>query len=297
MTAPDQSQQDTRAAGRELSETLGDEAATREPVPQEPTGAELLAELDSSVRAPLVEIFTSIQGEGLFAGLQQVFVRFAGCDLGCPWCDTPEALHHEGDCWCQTRPGVRGYSIANPARVQDAAEAVRRIVEADEERAIHSISLTGGEPLMHPEFVAALAATLRELELPIMLETNGQRPGDLQRVLRAIDWVAADFKLDSAMGRPIDAEARREFLRLAQQKRAFVKIVVTEDATEEEMTGVFEQLADIDPGCPVFLQPVTPVNDVRPPTGLDLIRFRAIALRRLRDVRVMPQIHRALGLR
>jgi len=252
--------------------------------------------IDTSLRAPLAEVFTSIQGEALFAGLQQIFVRFRGCDLNCPWCDTPAAHEMEGDCWCQTRPGVRGWTMPNPVSVGDVEDAVRRIITASEPTAIHSISITGGEPLLYPQFVAALGATLQPLHLPIMLETNGQRPRDLERVLRVIDWVAADYKLDSAMGRPLDGDARAEFLRMAQRKRAFVKIVLTDAATEEELEEVFALIASVDAGCPVFLQPVTPVGGARPPRGIDLVRFRALATRSLRDVRIMPQIHRLLGL-
>ncbi|MBD3293205.1 MAG: radical SAM protein [Armatimonadia bacterium] len=274
------------------------EAAREAIAAQDREEQRIAAEADTSLRAPLHEIFTSIQGEALFAGLQQIFIRFCGCDLGCPWCDTPEAHDDPPDeVWCQAKPGVRGFTIDNPAPVDEVLRVVKRILKYDEEGAIHSIALTGGEPLMHAEYVSALAATLRPLELPIMLETNGQRPDDLQTVLGMIDWVAADYKLDSAMGRSMDDEARREFLRLAQYKRAFVKIVVTDEATDEELEDVFEQVASVDPACPVFIQPVTPVGDARPPNGLDLIRFRALAMKRLRDVRVMPQIHRVLGLK
>lgn len=259
---------------------------------------QMAAGADVSLRAPLHEIFTSIQGEALFAGLQQIFIRFCGCDLNCPWCDTPEARQDPPPVvWCQSKPGVRGFTIANPAGIEDVVGVVKRIIKNDPERAIHSISLTGGEPLMHPEYVASLAAMLRPLELPIMLETNGQRPNDLQKVLRMVDWVAGDFKLDSAMGRPIDGAARREFLRLAQYKRAFVKIVLTDAATEEELDEVYAQIAAVDPACPVFLQPVTPVRGIQPPGGIDLIRFRALAMKHLRDVRIMPQIHKLLGLK
>jgi len=253
-------------------------------------------EIGTSLRAPLAEVFTSIQGEALFAGLQQVFVRFRGCDLNCPWCDTPAAHEMEGDCWCQTRPGVRGWSIPNPVSVADVEDAVKRIIRANGPTAIHSISITGGEPLLYPEFVAALGATLQPLQLPIMLETNGQRPRDLERVLRFIDWVAADYKLDSAMGRPLDGDARAEFLHVAQRKRAFVKIVLTDAATDEELAEVFALIASVDAGCPVFLQPVTPIAGARPPRGIDLMRFQALATRSLRDVRIMPQIHKLLDL-
>ncbi len=255
-----------------------------------------LEETDTSLRAPLAEIFTSIQGEALFAGLQQIFVRLRGCDLNCPWCDTPAAREMEGDCSCQTRPGARAWTIPNPLSVADVEDAIKRIIAANEPTAIHSISITGGEPLLYPQFVAALAATLQPLHLPIMLETNGQRPRELHQVLRYIDWVAADYKLDSAMGRPLDGDAREEFLRMAQRKRAFVKIVITDAATEEELEEVFALIASVDAACPVFLQPVTPNGGARPPRGIDLMRFRALATRSLRDVRIMPQIHRLLKL-
>ncbi len=259
---------------------------------------EMAARADTSLRAPLYEIFTSIQGEALFAGLQQIFIRFCGCELDCPWCDTPQARGAPpAEVWCQSKPGVRGFQIENPARIADVCDVVKRILGYDEEGAIHSIALTGGEPLMFPEYVADLAASLRPFELPIMLETNGQRPDALRKALRMIDWVAGDYKLDSSMGRPLDAEARREFLRLARQKRAFVKIVVTDEATEEELERAYEEIAAVDPGCPLFLQPVTVKGESRPPSGFELIRFRALALRYLRDVRVMPQVHGLLGLK
>ncbi len=263
-------------------------------MPSDEVGAP--GEIDPSLRAPLAEVFTSIQGEALFAGLQQIFVRFRGCDLNCPWCDTPAAHELEGDCRCRTRPGGRGWSIANPVSLAEVEDAVRRIIAANEPTAIHSISITGGEPLLYPEFVAGLAATLQPLHLPIMLETNGQRPRELQQVLRYIDWVAADYKLDSAMGHPLDAEARAEFLRVAQRKRAFVKIVLTDAATDEELEQAFALIASVDAGCPLFLQPVTPRGGARPPRGIDLMRFRAMATRSLRDVRIMPQIHKLLNL-
>ena len=292
MTDPDSPDRDAH------DDRERDEEARNLIAAQERAEEQMVEAADVSRRAPLHEIFTSIQGEALFAGLQQIFIRFCGCDLECPWCDTGEARGAApAEVWCQAKPGVRGFCIENPARIGDVRDVVKRILRYDEEGAIHSISLTGGEPLLHPGYLADLAATLREFDLPIMLETNGLRPDNLRKVLRMIDWVAADYKLDSAMGRPLDGEARREFLRLARHKRAFVKIVLTADATDEELEEAFEEIAAVDPACPVFLQPVTPVGDVRPPGGLDLIRFRALAVRLLHDVRVMPQIHKLLGIK
>lgn len=263
-------------------------------------GCSKVPEADA-LTAPVAEIFSSIQGEGLLAGFQQVFVRFRGCDLSCPYCDTPEARKLDGLCRVEIEPVGECEELDNPLSVGQVAGFVRRLVEAGPPAAEglhHSIALTGGEPLLYPEFIAELCAELRPLNLPIMLETNGQRPDDLRKVIGAVDCVAADFKLDSTMAEPVDAEARLEFLRLAQHWRTFVKIVLTDAVSGDELSEACAVIASVDQACPVFLQPVTPVAEgIRPPPGEDLLRLRACAAQHLRDVRVLPQIHRLLGVR
>jgi len=242
-------------------------------------------------------VFSSIQGEGLLAGARQVFVRLRGCDLGCPWCDTPASREIEGPCEAELTPGGETETLDNPLAVMQVAGLVRRLVEA-EDGLHHSIAITGGEPLLHPEFVAELAGELRPLNLPIMLETNGQRPEDLRRVLPAVDVVAMDLKLPGAMGSDLDPEVALEFLRLAQHRRVFVKIVLTDQVTPGELEETGRRIASVDPGCPVFLQPVTPVAEgIRPPDAAALLELYARAARHLRWVRVMPQMHRMLAVR
>ncbi|MCD6360380.1 MAG: 7-carboxy-7-deazaguanine synthase QueE [Armatimonadetes bacterium] len=250
-----------------------------------------------TLTAPVAEVFSSIQGEGLLAGARQVFVRLRGCDLDCPYCDTPAARGIEGPCEAETTPGGGTETLDNPLTVAQAAELVRRLVEAD--RGLHhSIALTGGEPLLHADFVAALATELRPLDLPVMLETNGRRPADLKRVLSAVDMIAMDFKLPGAMGRPLDPDVTLEFLRLAQPRRVFVKMVVTDGVSPDEIEQTCRLVASVDPACPVFLQPVTPVVEgIRPPAARELLEMNARAARHLHWVRVVPQMHRMLGVR
>jgi len=253
---------------------------------------------DRELTVPVAEVFSSIQGEGLLAGFQQVFVRFRGCDLDCPYCDSPDARKLSGPCSLEVAPGGETEELQNPLTVGQLAEAVRRLVGAGPAGLQHSIALTGGEPLLHAEFIVELAAQLRPLNLPIMLETNGQRPADLRKVISAVDCVAADYKLDSTMSRPVDGEARMQFLRLAQHARTFVKMVVTDAVTCDELSRACAEIASVDRGVPVFLQPVSPVVEgIKPPSPRDLLALRACALGYLRDVRVLPQIHRLLGLR
>ena len=72
------------------------------------------------VEYDLVEIFKSLQGEGRNSGRPAVFVRFAGCNLGCPWCDTPVA---------------RRFSLS-----------LAELVDEIGSHCVKSVILTGGEP-------------------------------------------------------------------------------------------------------------------------------------------------------
>lgn len=100
----------------------------------------------------VVEIFQSIQGEGLLLGQPSVFVRLAGCNLRCSWCDTPYAL--------AVTDGVE----MEPARVLSAVRAY----------ACRHVVLTGGEPMLSDQ-LPELAAALRGAGTHVTIETNGTR--------------------------------------------------------------------------------------------------------------------------
>ena len=97
------------------------------------------------------EIFYSIQGESTYAGKPCVFVRLAGCDLRCSWCDTPYAFN-EG----------------RKMSVDDVVAAVDRYL-------CPLVEITGGEPLLQ-EDVYELMERLRGAGRTVMLETGGHRP-------------------------------------------------------------------------------------------------------------------------
>ena len=103
----------------------------------------------------VVETFHSLQGEGVHAGRSAFFIRLAGCDVGCPWCDTkhswPEAAHPR-------RPLADLAAEATAAAAAGAAFVV----------------ITGGEPLQQP--LDALCAALAAVGLPLHLETSGVGP-------------------------------------------------------------------------------------------------------------------------
>ncbi|HRV82481.1 MAG TPA: 7-carboxy-7-deazaguanine synthase QueE, partial [Planctomycetota bacterium] len=136
--------------------------------------------------APVLEVFASIQGEGKYVGQPQVFLRLAGCPLRCQWCDTPGSwkLRTGAQARIDAREGTRREPAwASPL---DALTWVGA-VEPGEPR---PISITGGEPLLWPEFVLGLASMVGDR--PIHLETAGAHPEALHAVLAAVQHVSLD---------------------------------------------------------------------------------------------------------
>ena len=252
-----------------------------------------------------MEVFASIQGEGLYVGEPQVFLRLAGCPLRCTWCDTPGS-------WTP--------SSAGQARI-DAVEGTRREpagatpfqamcwVAASEPGVPRTISVTGGEPLLWPEFLRGLRAVAGERRLH--LETAGAHPEALARVLECFDHVSLDLKLPADLAAPVplsgaaeslpeDADdwraARRSCLTLVRGSDACTKLVVTGERLLEDYRELLEDQADLAPDLPLYIQPVTPIGGVRAaPHGVirDVLEeARELELR----VRVVPQVHRALGI-
>lgn len=119
----------------------------------------------SDMRYPVVEIFYTLQGEGVQAGRAAAFVRLAGCGNGCPWCDTAEAQ--------------------NPAsgRPMTAGEIAGSVVAAGARTAV----ITGGEPLLHD--LGELALTLHERGVAVFLETSGTAP-----LSGEFDWICLSPK-------------------------------------------------------------------------------------------------------
>ena len=163
--------------------------------------------------APLVEVFSSIQGEGTHVGRRQMFVRTAGCNLSCRYCDTPAARAEAPLLWSVFSPEGEIGSHPNPAMPEDVIAAARELERISGPH--HSASITGGEPLLHPRFVAELSRCLREIGLPVHLETNATLPEALAEVLPHVDVVAADVKLKSATREEVPIALHREFLSLA----------------------------------------------------------------------------------
>src|SRR5690606_19937282 len=153
-------------------------------------------------KAALVEIFDSIQGEGRFVGVPMAFVRVATCPLRCTYCDTP----HSYAAAPQFAVHVDGEVRREPSPVT-AGRAARLVREAIGTRPVpHPVSVTGGEPLVVPEFVRALGEALGT-DHPLHLETAAHDPNALRACLPAVRHLSADYKLpETVQGRQLGAE-------------------------------------------------------------------------------------------
>jgi organic radical activating enzyme len=170
----------------------------------------------------VVETFHSLQGEGLHAGRSAFFLRLAGCDVGCPWCDTkhswPEAAHPR-------RPLAE---LAAEVAVAAAAGAA-------------FVVITGGEPLQQP--LDALCIALAAAGLPLHLETSG-----VGALSGRFDWIT----LSPKPHRPPAAEmlARCDELKVVVTSAADLAFA---EAMAAEAGRLREPAA---PGPVLLLQPV-----------------------------------------
>jgi len=250
------------------------------------------APVTPKTEAILSEIFSSIQGEGILVGCRQIFIRFANCNLDCSYCDTDYAA--KDSCRIENPPGSDHFTyLPNPVSLDNLLELVRSWVH-QAPGAHHSISLTGGEPLLQADTLVHWLPELRKL-LPIYLETNGTLPHHLEPVLPYLDWVSMDIKLSSMTGLVTDWRTHRRFLQLAITTGCYVKMVVGAETPELELRLGAELVADISPEIPLVLQPVTTTGKSNL-SASRLLDMQQLVAAIHSNVRIIPQTHRYLNV-
>jgi organic radical activating enzyme len=255
------------------------------------------------VEANLIEVFSSVQGEGPEVGTSTLFVRFGECDLRCAWCDTPHSWRRAARCRFEVERGSGKFEEReNPVPLAALLAAAERLDVARH----RFVSLTGGEPLLQPEALAAAAEAFAGRGPGVWLETHGLHADALRGVLPHLQVVAMDWKLASDVRRASDPKrgavadfhaAHEAFLAVAKAApRVHVKLVVTPASGDAEIEEALRRVARTHPGACLVLQPVTPFATVKQrPGAARLLALERLAARHLADVRVIPQVHPLLG--
>lgn len=203
--------------------------------------------------ANIIEIFSSLQGEGPYAGTPMAFVRFAGCDIGCKWCDTPQASKHQETCRIESPAGSETFrEISNPITATKLNEIIFDFKN-------EFLAVTGGEPLLQATFLSEWLSTQVPMHR-VLLETSGVHCNALLPVLPYIQIISMDLKLPSSTGLKPMWKEHGEFLRIAlrQSKEIYIKIVLTSRTTDRDIQEAIRLITHTNKFLQVILQPASP---------------------------------------
>ncbi|MFH2069701.1 MAG: 7-carboxy-7-deazaguanine synthase QueE [Elusimicrobiota bacterium] len=216
------------------------------------------------VTAPVADVFFSFQGEGVYLGQPMVFIRFAGCNLICDYCDTPErdmkVKHREMDARQLAAKTLKLWN-KNISHIKKSlkpkySRAVNKRIDF-----VPTVSLTGGEPLMYASFLMHLLPLLKKLNLRIYLETNGTLSAGLKKVIRWVDIVSMDIKMPSSCNGKTYWTQHANFLMTCLKNShvdVFVKVVIAGSTLLEELNRALEITSGYGGHIPFILQPATP---------------------------------------
>ncbi len=204
-------------------------------------------------------------------GERQVFVRFFGCNISCKFCDTKPLSFVEYE----------------PEELLEKLKLYNG--------GYHSVSFTGGEPLMQKDFLRHMLQLTRGAGYTNYLETNGILFGDLEQVIDFVDIVAMDFKLSSSTGAYSFWRQHRRFLEVASQKETFLKMVICHSTEDSDLWRAVKVIKEVNPYLVLVLQP----NSLEYDTVLQdkLERFKNISLDNGIITCIIPQMHKMLRLK
>jgi len=227
----------------------------------------------------VVEIYDSVQGEGIQIGIPMTFVRLAGCNLKCIWCDTPQGF-------------VEG-TIMEEKAILELCKSTW-------------VCLTGGEPLL--QNVKPLVKMLQENGHFVAVETNGTiGPQYIVEEWYDFDFWTISPKLSSSgMQDQLNLNTLAKLYKYAWNYEMQLKFVIetTEDVVEvRELLAHLEKQLNHGITCPIVLQPQ--VKTQRIPEEqlvkyfeeLRLLNSEARQMLMNYDVRVLPQLHKLMNVR
>jgi len=212
------------------------------------------------------DLFYSFQGEGPWVGYPQLFLRFYGCNIHCDYCDEPDYSEDK-----------KKYTL------DQLVSQLKQFEHYD----VHSLSLTGGEPLMYADAIKEIAPLV---PYPLYLETNATLPDKLNEIKDLVTYFSIDYK-------PGYEEPFEKCLSILKGKdNVFVKYILCPNFPDQDITSLASIVKPYN--VPFVIQPVTPFAEVTQKASPDdILRGFSLAKQKLNDVRVIPQTHKFLDLK
>lgn len=212
----------------------------------------------NEIKFPVVEIFDSIDGEGITAGCLATFIRLAGCNIRCGYCDTPYAL----------RPTDGEYMTID--EIMERVEAIGN----------KHVTLTGGEPLWYSPVKTLIEAIMSDGRR-VNIETNGTLDiGPYTQLYGAI--ITMDYKtISSKMNEQMNLN------NISKLRRIDVLKIVCQESDFEDIE---QMLKTYKPRCKIFLSPI--YGKIEP---VKLVEFaKRLRSEGIYNVRVQVQLHKII---
>ena len=223
-------------------------------------------------KARVADIFYSVQGEGIYAGSAQLFVRFYDCKWNCRFCDTRLSV----------------YDKYTPLQLYHKLKEFRQ--------PYHALCLTGGEPLLQKDFLKEFLRLVKYDGITTYLETNGILADELAEIIKDIDIIAMDLKLPSSTGMERFWSEHRRFLKIALQTEVFVKIVICSTTEREDLDEALKLMLKLRAKkIPLILQPN--FFELNKEFLARTNRLAKYCARKLDQVEVIPQLHKITGVK
>lgn len=241
---------------------------------------------ENKARARISEIFTSIEGEGIFVGKKTLFIRLSGCHLKCRWCDTKYALPLDS--------GI-DYQI----------DEIKDLIIKELQPFTYKVNFTGGEPLLQTEAVIELADFMKkQTNLKTYMESSCFDSELFSKVLPYIDICKIEFKTDDS--KVVEDEEYDNLLlneikclelALESNKATYIKIVVTNSTNLESFKNLVYSISKKIKPSDILGFIIQPSFGIDPPTVNKLLDTYDIVQSMFSEVRIIPQLHKEIGAR
>jgi len=241
---------------------------------------------ENKATARVSEIFTSIEGEGIFVGKKTLFIRFSGCHLKCRWCDTK-------------------YALPLDSGTEYQMDEIEDLIIRELQPFTYKVNFTGGEPLLQTDALIKLADFIKkQTNLKTYIESSCFDSELFSKVLPYIDICKIEFKTDDS--KVVENEVYDNLLfneikclelAVESNKTTYIKIVVTNSTNLESFKNLVYSISKKIKPSDILGFIIQPSHGVDQPTVNKLLDTYDIVQPMFPEVRIIPQLHKEIGAR